>query len=69
MGVICECACDVCGELYVGETERSLEERVEEHEKSIEDSTLGPLWANTKNSQNIDATSSIAFIQVKTLKV
>ena len=34
--VIYECACDVCGELYIGETERSLEERVEEHRRSIE---------------------------------
>ena len=35
-GVIYECAYDVCGELYVGETGTSLVERVEEHAKSIE---------------------------------
>ena len=29
--VIYECTCDVCGELYVGETGRYLGERVEEH--------------------------------------
>ena len=34
--VIYECACDVCGELYVGETGRSLVERVDESSKSIE---------------------------------
>ena len=34
-GVIYECACDVCGELYVGETGRSLVERVE-HAVAIE---------------------------------
>ena len=28
-GVIYECACDVCGELNVGETGRSLQERIE----------------------------------------
>ena len=37
-GVIygCECDIDVCGEVYVGETERSLEQRAEELAKSIE---------------------------------
>ena len=35
-GVIYECACDVCGERYVGETGRSLGERMEEHAKSVE---------------------------------
>ena len=35
-GVRYECASDVCCELYVGETARSLEERVEEHGRSIE---------------------------------
>ena len=35
-GVIYECACDVCGELQLGETGRSLVERVYEHAKSIE---------------------------------
>ena len=35
-GVIYECACNVCEELYVGEMERSLEEGVEEHERSVE---------------------------------
>ena len=35
-GVIYECACDVYGEVYVGETGRSLVERVEEHAKSID---------------------------------
>ena len=37
-GVIYECACDVCGEKYVGETGRSLGERMEEHVKSVEKS-------------------------------
>ena len=35
-GVIYQCACDVCVELYVGETGRSLEERVAKHGRSIE---------------------------------
>ena len=30
-GVIYECACDICGELCVGETGRSMVERVDEH--------------------------------------
>ena len=29
-GVIYECACEVCGTLYVGETGRSMRERVDE---------------------------------------
>ena len=33
--VIYEIRCEVCGELYVGETGRSLGERVEEHAKSL----------------------------------
>ena len=42
-GVIYKCACDVCGELDVGETGRSVEERVEKHGRSIErqDSYVG----------------------------
>ena len=39
-GGIYECVCDVCGELYVEETERSL---VDEHAKSIEKQTLSQL--------------------------
>ena len=35
-GGIYQCACDVCGVLYVGETGRSLVERVDEHAMSIE---------------------------------
>ena len=35
-GVICECVCDVCAELYVGETGKALGERVEEHRMFIE---------------------------------
>ena len=34
--IIYECGCNVCGELFVGETGRLLEKKVEEHEKSIE---------------------------------
>ena len=34
-GVIYECSCEVCGKIYVGETGRFLEERVEEHAKSL----------------------------------
>ena len=35
-GVTYECACNICGELYVGEVGGSLVERVHEHAKSIE---------------------------------
>ena len=35
-GVIYQTDCDVCGEVYVGETGRSLGERTLEHVKSIE---------------------------------
>ena len=35
-GMIYECECDVCGEVYVEEIERSLGHRTEEHAKSIE---------------------------------
>ena len=35
-GVVYEIDCNVCGEAYIGETGRSLSERVEEHQKSIE---------------------------------
>ena len=34
-GVVYEHGCGVCGEVYIGETGRSLGERTEEHEKSI----------------------------------
>ena len=34
-GVVYETECQVCGERYIGETGRSLGERVEEHEKSV----------------------------------
>ena len=32
-GVIYECSCEVCGKIYIGETRRSLVDRVEEHAK------------------------------------
>ena len=35
-GVVYGVDCQVCGESYVGETGRSLGERAEEHQKSIE---------------------------------
>ena len=35
-GVIYQTDCDVCGEIYVGETGRSLGERTVEHQKSID---------------------------------
>ena len=35
-GVIYECECDVCGEVYVEETVTSLRQTAEEHVKSIE---------------------------------
>ena len=35
-GVVYETECQVCGERYIGETGRSLGERVEEHEKSVD---------------------------------
>jgi len=35
-GVIYQCACDVCGDLYIGETGRSLGERMKEHNKAID---------------------------------
>lgn len=34
-GVVYQADCQVCGDSYIGETERSLGERVDEHEKSI----------------------------------
>lgn len=37
-GVVYECACDECGQIYVGETGRSLGERASEHQTSIESS-------------------------------
>ena len=42
-GVIYECAYDVCGELYLGETGQSLGERAEEHGKSTETGLLSRL--------------------------
>ena len=33
--MIYECSCDVCGKVYIGETERSLGERTTEHAKSL----------------------------------
>ncbi|XP_078614276.1 uncharacterized protein LOC144883555 [Branchiostoma floridae x Branchiostoma japonicum] len=35
-GVIYKVACEECGEVYVGETERSLGERTMEHQKSLD---------------------------------
>ena len=35
-GVVYQCACEVCGESYVGETGRSLGERIAEHQKSVD---------------------------------
>ena len=35
-GVVYQCACEVCGESYVGETGRSLGERLTEHQKSVD---------------------------------
>ena len=35
-GVIYKFACEQCGDVYVGETERSLGERTVEHQKSID---------------------------------
>ncbi len=34
-GIVYETECQVCGDIYIGETGRSLGERVEEHEKSV----------------------------------
>ena len=34
-GVVYQSECEVCGECYIGETGRSLGERVEEHDKSV----------------------------------
>ena len=36
-GEVYQCKCDKCGQLYVGETERSLGERSQEHDKSVEE--------------------------------
>ena len=47
-GVIYECSCDVCGELYVGEIGRSLGEKVEEHGRSIERQDLKVISASTR---------------------
>ena len=33
-GVVYECKCEECGQLYVGETDISLGERAQEHDKS-----------------------------------
>ena len=35
-GVVYQCECEVCGERYIGETGRSLVERIVEHQKSVE---------------------------------
>ena len=35
-GVVYETECQVCGDRYIGETGRSLGERTEEHEKSVD---------------------------------
>ena len=35
-GVVYKIACEQCGDVYVGETERSLGERIAEHQKSID---------------------------------
>ena len=35
--MIYECKCEECGEVYVEETERSLVERIQEHDKSVKE--------------------------------
>ena len=35
-GVVYKCQCEICGETYVGETGRSLGERINEHQKSVD---------------------------------
>ena len=36
-GMIYECKCEECGEFYVGETDRSLGERTQGHDKSVKE--------------------------------
>ena len=36
-GVVYKCKCEACVQLYVGETERSLRERAQEHNKSVKE--------------------------------
>ena len=40
-GVIYLCECEVCGKSYIGETERSLGERIIEHKKSVDKQIKG----------------------------
>ena len=35
--MIYECRCEDCSELYVGEMERSLSQRIQEHDKSVKE--------------------------------
>ena len=55
-GVVYESDCDVCGEVYVGETGRYLGERIAEHQKSMEKqdqkSALIRDWPQGKCHQN-----------------
>ena len=39
-GVVYVCKCDECDQLYVGETERSLGESVQKHDKSVKEGDL-----------------------------
>ena len=35
--IVYECKCELCGQLYVGEMERSLGENAQEHDKSVKE--------------------------------
>ena len=41
-GVICKVGCEECGQVYVGETDRSLGERTLEHQKSLNREEICP---------------------------